>query len=123
MNRFALLALLLVSPAAFAAEPVAGWTPSAMMKVKRIGSVMPSPDGKRVAYTVREAVTEELRSEYVAQIHLADADGSHPLQLTRGTHTADNPQWSPDGQSIAFASNRTGQSNIHLIPVAGGEAE
>jgi prolyl oligopeptidase len=108
-----------------AAEPAAlsGWTPAAILQVKRIGGVYPSPDGKRVAYTVREAVMDDTRSEYVSQIHLVDADGGNHVQLTRGTHSSDNPQWSPDGKSIAFTANRTGKTNLFLIPVSGGEAE
>jgi Tol biopolymer transport system component len=94
-----------------------------MMKVKRIGGVYPSPDGKRVAYTVREAVMDQSRSEYITQIHLADADGGNPVQLTRGSGSSDHPQWSPDGKFIAFLSDRSGKTNLWLIPVSGGEAE
>ncbi len=124
MNRFALLGVLLFSAPVIAAEPAdSEWTPAMMMKVKRIGGVYPSPDGKRVAYTVREAVMDESRSEYVTQIHLADADGGNPVQLTRGSGSSDHPQWSPDGKFIAFLSDRSGKTNLWLIPVSGGEAE
>ena len=44
------------------AEPTA-WTPELMMKVKNLGSVVPSPNGKRAAYVVTEAVMETERSE------------------------------------------------------------
>jgi len=33
-----------------------GWTPEQEMKVKAIGAVRVSPDGKKVAYTVSDAV-------------------------------------------------------------------
>ncbi len=39
------------------------------------------------------------------EIWLAAADGSSPVQLTRGPgHGQDSPTWSPDGQRIAFDS-------------------
>ena len=40
------------------------------------------------------------------------------------THTGDNwtPDWSPDGTTIAFASMRTGNSDIWIMPAAGGTA-
>src|SRR5687768_11301605 len=49
----------------------AAWTPSLMMQVKRVGSVRISPDGRRVAFTVRQAVMEDNRSEYLTHVHLA----------------------------------------------------
>src|SRR5438128_2229665 len=73
----------------------AAWTPEAMMKVKQVGNVQVSPDGKRVVFTVREAVTEGEQSEHLTQIHLANSDGSEPVQLTHGTKSSDTPQWSP----------------------------
>src|SRR5262245_3912246 len=119
---FAIIAIALFAfPAAAADAP--GWTPNDMLRVKRFGSVVPSPDGRRVAYSVREAMTDELHSEFVSQIYLVDADGGNPMQLTRPPGSADHPQWSPDGKSIAFLSTRSGKTNIFVIPVNGGEAE
>ena len=104
-----------------AAEPTA-WTPELMMKVKNVGSVVPSPDGNRVAYVVTEAVMDSERSEFVSQIFLANSHGTETLQLTHAEKSSDNPQWSPDGKSIAFTSARSGTNNIWLIAAAGGEA-
>jgi dipeptidyl aminopeptidase/acylaminoacyl peptidase len=97
-------------------------TPERMMQVKDITSVVPSPDGKRVAFTVREAVMDGKKSEYLVQIHVANADGKEAFQLTGAEKSSDNPQWSPDGETIAFTSNRSGKTNIWLIRVRGGEA-
>ena len=119
----ALIFVLIVTFANAAAAPAPRWTPSSMMQVRRIAGVYPSPDGKRVAYTVREAVMEDNRSEYVTQIFLADADGGNPVQFTRSSSSSDHPQWSPDGKQIAFISTRSGKANLWLIPVSGGEAE
>src|SRR5437899_7407027 len=123
MHRSCALILFLVPIIALGADEPKGWTPQHMMQVKRIGGVYPSPDGKRVAYTVREAVMDELRSEVVTQIYIADFDGGNPLQLTRDKQSSDSPQWSPDGKSIAFISTRSGKANLWLIQIAGGEAE
>jgi dipeptidyl aminopeptidase/acylaminoacyl peptidase len=104
------------------------WTPEQMMKVRRVGSVQVAPDGRRVAFTIREALMEDERSEYLTHIYLVDADGTDQIQLTygapfgNGEASSDNPQWSPDGEWIAFTSGRSGKSNVWLIRVCGGEA-
>src|SRR5262249_30697390 len=58
------------------------WTPELMMKVRTVGDVQPSPDGKRVAFTVKQAVMQGDKSEYLTHIHLANSDGSDEFQLT-----------------------------------------
>jgi len=99
-----------------------GWTPEAMLAVKQVGAVQVSPDGKRVAYVVRRAVMEDEKSEFVAQVHVADADGGRAYQLTQGDISSDAPQWSPDGERIAFVTKRSGKIQVWMIRVGGGEA-
>ena len=52
------------------------WTPDALMRVKRIATVVPSPDATRVAFVVSDAVMEGEKSEWLSQIHVAASDGS-----------------------------------------------
>ena len=55
-------------------------------------------------------------------------DGSAPRQITDGDWDDSAPAWSPDGTSVAFASDRTetrdwqDSSDIYVVPAAGGEA-
>ena len=101
-----------------------GWTPDLLLKFKRVGPVVPSPDGSHAAFVVSEAITEGEKSEWLSQIHVAGADGSGAFQLTRSDKSATRPRWSPDGQWIAFLSARGGdKAQIFRIRVAGGEAE
>jgi dipeptidyl aminopeptidase/acylaminoacyl peptidase len=106
-----------------AAQAPGAWTPELTLTVKRVPTVVPSPDGTQVAFVVGEAVTDGERSEWVNQIHLAAADGSGSRQLTRGEKSSSDPRWSPDGRAIAFLSTRNGKANIWRISVSGGEAE
>jgi len=131
-----LIAAALLLPAAWAARgqaggpevgPVvgpAGWTPELMMRVRPVGPVRVSPDGRRVAYAVTDAVMSADKSEYVTQIYVANSDGSNPAQLTFHEKSSNNPQWSPDGQALAFTSARKdGKANLYLLRMGGGEAE
>ncbi len=93
------------------------------MRVKSVGEVLPSPDGKLAVWTETAALIESEKSESHTQLFLSRADGSHCLQLTRGDKSADAPDFSPDGRFVFFASERSGKRNVYRIPTGGGEAE
>ncbi|MGH9766126.1 MAG: TolB family protein, partial [Blastocatellia bacterium] len=101
----------------------AGWTPEHAMKVKAVGAVRVSPDGKRVVYTVNDPVMTAEKSEYLTQIWMASASGSDAYQMTFGEKPSTNPDWSPDSKWIAFTSSRSGKNNLYLMRSTGGEAE
>jgi dipeptidyl aminopeptidase/acylaminoacyl peptidase len=120
-----LLSLILSSQSRAFDEKAAptAWTPELSMKVKGVGPVRVSPDGRLVAYVVSQPVMTADKSEYLAQIHIAKSDGSDSFQATFADKPSANPQWSPDGKWLAFTSSRSGKNNIYLMRVAGGEAE
>ena len=98
------------------------WTPALSMRFHQVGGLAISHDGAKVAYTVREPLMEGEKSEYLSHIWVADADGSRNVQFTRGEHSAGSPAFSPDGAWLAFATGRSGRSQIWVIAMAGGEA-
>jgi Tol biopolymer transport system component len=76
-----------------------------------------SADGRRIAFA-------SARSGESIAIWVANADGSGPAPLTRGSDVDQgSPRWSPDGKWIAFdARGKEGRWNIEIIQSSGGTA-
>lgn len=123
MKQKSLLILFTFLPTFIIAQTKTNWSPEQCLKLKNITAVVPSPDGSKVLYTVREAVMTDDRSEYVNQVFLCNSDGSNTIQLTKGDKNSSNPKWSPDSKWIAFTSSRDEKNNLYVLPVGGGEAE
>ncbi len=123
-RRIALAAAAALLLTAGLAGPVAAATPTVdqILSLHRVGSPAISPDGRHVAYTVRE--TDWDANEYRTQIWVTDTAGGTPRQLTRGDASSSDPAWSPDGASLAFLSGRgeTKHRQVYVMPTDGGEA-
>jgi TolB protein len=48
-----------------------------------------------------------------------DFDGSSPVRLTTSAGDDSRPDWSPDGQRIAFQSNRDGNLELYVMDADG----
>ncbi|WP_285799029.1 S41 family peptidase [Duncaniella freteri] len=69
-----------------------------------------SPDGKAIAFT------------YKGDIFTVPAAGGEAKRLTTAESYESVPVWSPDGKSIAFASDRNGGQDIYIMEAKGGPA-
>jgi dipeptidyl aminopeptidase/acylaminoacyl peptidase len=96
-------------------------TADQILSLKRVGSPEISPDGRMVAYTVRETDWDD--NSYETEIWLADAAGGPPRQLTNAKKSSQSPAWSPDGSKLAFISDRTDKRQIYVINPTAGEAD
>ena len=93
-----------------------------ILSLKRVGSPEISPDGRWVAYTVRETNWDE--NAYETEIWLADTTAANGgRQLTNAKKSSQSPAWAPDGARLAFISDRTDKRQIYLINPLAGEAE
>ena len=112
------------------------WTPIKSMEFDVVRQTAISPDGTRIAYVVRVPLIEGEQSEYLSHIWLVNSDGTETVQFTRGESSATSPAFSPDGQWLAFTTQR-GDGNgedrsstaedgprtqVWAISVNGGEA-
>lgn len=91
-----------------------------VIALRTAGGVAISPNGMHVAFTSRR--TNWSDNGYDTEIWLSK-NGEKPFQLTNNTDgSSSNPQWSPDGQWIAFLRKSGEYSQIHVISPNGGEA-
>lgn len=145
----ALAALLAFAPAlaspaeAPAAGPAREIHPTALelVSLPDAGGVALSPDGKRIAYTVRtkrfdpaarpspefdpaspSAPDQKAGWTVATQVWVVPATGGEPRQLTFASDPSTAPAWSPDGSTLAFLRKKDGKQRIHLLGLGGGEA-
>jgi dipeptidyl aminopeptidase/acylaminoacyl peptidase len=88
--------------------------------MNRLGSPVVSPDGKTIAFTIKKANIDE--NTYITQIWLINSDGSNLKQFTTHTTSSTTPQFSHNGENVYFLSKRSGQMQLWMKPVEGGQA-
>ncbi|KAL4966395.1 S9 family peptidase [Aspergillus stella-maris] len=79
-----------------------------------------SPDGSKVVYALDSFSRKDKYA--VSSLWIAEVGKNHSArQITSGLFRDEKPRWSPDGQSIAFLSNRAkkGESAIYMLSIGG----
>jgi Tol biopolymer transport system component len=77
-----------------------------------IGSPAISPDGGRIAFSVRQ------RSQTL--LYAMQADGTHARVVADSLELRGSPAWTPDGRSITTAANDRGVPHLFQVPTDGG---
>jgi dipeptidyl aminopeptidase/acylaminoacyl peptidase len=91
-----------------------------LFAMRRVSDPRISPDGRSVAYVLTKVDME--KNATLSTIWLAAADGAAPRQLTGGPKHDRHPRFSPDGRKMLFESDRSGESQLWVIDLSGGEA-
>jgi dipeptidyl aminopeptidase/acylaminoacyl peptidase len=107
-------------------------TPEDVLSIREVRELQISPDGKQVAFRVREPSAPKLpRAPRTTNIWLASTDGTEPPHpLIPHLKNASTPRWSPDGRWLAFLSDHEnsgvdvpGTTQVYLVRSDGGKAE
>ncbi|SEB13432.1 Dipeptidyl aminopeptidase/acylaminoacyl peptidase [Thalassobacillus cyri] len=80
-----------------------------------------SPDGKGVVFVKNHIDKEE--DKYISNLFYFDKTTAEVNQWTYGESKNFQPKWSPDGNKVAFLSTREKKSQLHVLPLIGGEAQ
>ena len=103
-----LFATLLWAAPVLAARP---FTPEELLATRRPDGPQVSPDGRWVAFTVRQKSLGENRD--VRDVWAIATQGGQPRQLTRDGKS-ERPRWSPDGRALLVTSSRSGEGQLWL---------
>jgi len=116
-SRLLTCVLLLAGAASLAARPL---ELEDLFRLHRVSDPQISPDGTTVVFTVTEPIKAENRTN--SDLWIVSTVSGEARKLTNSPKHDRHARWSPDGQWIAFESNREGSYQIWVMPAVGGEA-
>ncbi len=115
MRRLAFLFVVLFALPAFS-QAKHPFTFEDMMKLKRVGEPVPSPDGKWVLFAAVDVdLAANTKTSHIWIVPLAGG----PERVLIADQDGDRPRWAPDGKRFAFISNKQGGSQIWVADFDG----
>lgn len=92
-----------------------------LFNIKSVSNPQISPNGEEAVF-IRTEIDEKDNKYFAHLFHIQLATGT-VSQWTYGKERISSPKWSPDGQSVAFLSNRDEKNQLYIINKNGGEAK
>jgi len=99
------------------------FTADDLVRLRRVSDPQVSPDGRWVAFTLRETDIEANRGRTDLWLLELRGQDAIPRRLTQNPAADSNPRWSPDSRSLFFLSTRSGSSQVWRLSLEGGEAQ
>jgi len=141
-KHIAFVSARLDKPQIFLISPFGGEAEKLTDSKTGVQSFQWSPDGSRIAFVAQQEPTaeEEKRQKdkddaqvidknfKCSRIHIVDVQTRKAREVVSGEFTASDPQWSPDGRSIAYTTNPTPKaddgalSDIWILNVESGKS-
>ena len=115
ISRWFLIAILFVSAVLLAQNT--GFQSSDLYKLHSVTDAAISPDGSRIAYTVR---TNSPKGRGYGELFIYNVGSRNSVQLGGADARGGNAVWSPDGRSIAFHGKvGTGKAGLYVCNADG----
>jgi len=127
-DRFSFVLVSLCLSGAAAAAPAIAATDHAqplsvqdLVRLERVSELAVSPDGRRVAYTLRSTDMEANKGR--TGIWLVDTGkrAAAAVRLTDIAANSSSAQWSADGHQVYYLSNRSGSMQVWRVAAGGNE--
>lgn len=80
---------------------------AAEAQVTQIRDAVPSPDGKKLAFTA------------LNRLYVMDFPNGTPKRLTTNNFTEAHPAWSPDGKQLVFTTWKNGGGHLYKVSIDG----
>ena len=93
------------------------FTPSQVLDYMRAGDLHFSPNAGKLAYIVLSYAPD-----WKPRIRILDIATGKANEITPAGKSERSPQWSANGMTLAFLSNRDGKTQVYLMPSDGGAA-
>jgi dipeptidyl aminopeptidase/acylaminoacyl peptidase len=90
------------------------FTVNELLKINGVADAQISPNGQRIAYTVSENGSEKGQRQSKSRICSVPFDGGRSTQISAGPDTDHTPRWSPNGDRLAFLSDRQKRGKFQL---------
>jgi len=116
--RAVTVALAIRSLGLTAAANPQGLASGDLSRLKSVGGVAASPDGKRVAYTV---VMRDRPGRPYGQLWIMDLSNQKSVRVGGDKDTAGSGLWSPDGKWMAFSGHQGDKGGLFVVRPDGSE--
>ena len=115
LAAFAFPAAAAAAAAGTGAEPAPPFTVQDLVRLERISEPCVAPDGKRIAYTLRTTDMEANKARTGIWLLDTRKRNALPVRLTDIAANASSAEWSADGNSLFYLSNRSGSNQVWRV--------